>query len=338
MPVLVSLLRGVNVGGHHTVKMDDLRSLYESLGLRNVETFILSGNVIFSTAARDRNALAKRLEAAIEKKFGFPCDVVLRSAGELRDALARNPFAERPEIDPAKLLITFLSGDPDPEGAAKVRALDIAPEELQIDGREVYVYFANGMARPKLQWQLVGKLMKAPGTGRNLNTVRKLLAHRRTAGVFPMNRACSVFLIAAALLVDCGPSAPPAKTASADPTTESWYADGTKRLTDLDRAAAQLFQAGRTQEAEAIVTSAQALQTKLLAAPRPTFEAMEAIADFDRIYGKMLISNGYFGEARMLFMKNVTRWKTWKPQTPETERRLKEAAADIAECDKHMGG
>ena len=153
-----------------------------------------------------------------------------------------------------------------------------------------------------------------------------------------MNRACSVFLIAAALLVDCGPSAPPAKTATADPTTESWYADGTKRLTDLDRAAAQLFQAGRTQEAEAIVTSAQALQTKLLAAPRPTFEAMEAIADFDRIYGKMLISNGYFGEARMLFMKNVTRWKTWKPQTPETERRLKEAAADIAECDKHMGG
>jgi hypothetical protein len=80
------------------------------------------------------------------------------------------------------------------------------------------------------------------------------------------------------------------------------------------------------------------LQTRLLSAPRPTLAAMEAIADLDRVYGKMLVSNGYFGEARLLFQKNITRWKTWKPQTPETERRLKEANADIAECDKHMGG
>jgi uncharacterized protein (DUF1697 family) len=175
MPVLVSLLRGVNVGGH-IVKMDALRSLYESLGLRKVETFINSGNVIFATTARDRVALTKRLEDAIEKKFGFHCDVVLRNADEMRDALARNPFAGRTDINPAKLLITFLASDPDPEGAAKVRALDIAPEELHIDGREVYVYFANGLARPKLPWSLIGKIMKAPGTGRNITTVQKLLA------------------------------------------------------------------------------------------------------------------------------------------------------------------
>jgi len=153
-----------------------------------------------------------------------------------------------------------------------------------------------------------------------------------------MNLACCVFLLAAALLAGCGPAAPAAKAPKADPTTEAWYAEGARRLANLDRAAEQYFQAGRSQDAAAIVTSAQPLQTRLLAAPRPTFEAMEAIADLDRIYGKMLISNGYFGEARMLFMKNITRWKTWKPQTPETERRLKEANADIAECDKHMGG
>jgi len=114
MSVIVSMLRGVNVGGAHMVKMDALRALYESLGLRKVETFIQSGNVIFTTQARDRVALAKRLEDAIDKKFGFHCDVVLRNADEIRDALARNPFAERPGIDPAKLLITFLASDPDP--------------------------------------------------------------------------------------------------------------------------------------------------------------------------------------------------------------------------------
>ena len=175
MPVIVSLLRGVNVGGH-LIKMDALRDLYESLGLRKVETFIQSGNVVFTTQARDRAALAKRIEDAIEKKFGFRSDVILRSTEELRDALARNPFAQRQDIDPAKLLISFLGCDPDPEGCTKVRALDIHPEEMHIDGREIYVYFVNGMARPKLSWHLLGKHLKAPATGRNLTTVRKLLA------------------------------------------------------------------------------------------------------------------------------------------------------------------
>jgi hypothetical protein len=76
----------------------------------------------------------------------------------------------------------------------------------------------------------------------------------------------------------------------------------------------------------------------LLAAPLPTLAAMEAIADLDQVYGRMLIYNGYYGSARLLFQKNVTRWKNWKPPTPDTERRLKDANSAIAECDRHMGG
>jgi hypothetical protein len=152
-----------------------------------------------------------------------------------------------------------------------------------------------------------------------------------------MNRALPTLLFAAALLAGCGPSAP-AKVPKVDPTTEAWYAPATERLANMDRAAEQLFQAGRSQEAAAIVTSGESLQTRLLAAPRPTLAAMQAIADLDRIYGRMLVSNGYFGSARLLFQKNVTRWKTWKPQTPDTQRRLQEANSDIAECDRHMGG
>jgi hypothetical protein len=152
-----------------------------------------------------------------------------------------------------------------------------------------------------------------------------------------MNRAFFI-LCAAALLAGCGPSSPQSQAPKVDPTTETWYAQSTERLANMDRSAEQLFKAGRADEAAAIVSSGESLQARLLAAPRPTLEAMEAIADLDRIYAKMLISNGYFGEARMLFQKNITRWKVWKPQTPETERRLKEANSDIAECDKHMGG
>jgi hypothetical protein len=152
-----------------------------------------------------------------------------------------------------------------------------------------------------------------------------------------MNRAFPLLLFAAVLLAGCGPSAP-AQAPEVDPTTEAWYSQTTERLTKMDRTADQLFQTGHPQEAAAIVTSGESLQTRLLAAPRPTLAAMEAVADLDRIYGRLLVSNGYFGSARLLFQKNVTRWKTWKPQTPETERRLQEAHSDIAECDRHMGG
>jgi uncharacterized protein (DUF1697 family) len=175
MPVIVSLLRGVNVGGHQ-IKMDALRELYESLGLRKVETFIQSGNVVFTTQSRDLGRLAARIEKAIEDSCGFHADVVLRDAAQIRSVLARNPFASRPGIEPAKLLITFLGADPDPEGCVKVRAMDIHPEELFIDGREVFAYFPNGLARPKLNWPAVAKCLKAPGTARNLTTVQKLLA------------------------------------------------------------------------------------------------------------------------------------------------------------------
>jgi hypothetical protein len=106
----------------------------------------------------------------------------------------------------------------------------------------------------------------------------------------------------------------------------------------MDLVAEQLLQSGRAQEAAAIVTSGESLQSRLLAAPRPSLEAMEAIADLDHVYGQLLISNGYYGSARLLFQKNVTRWKTWKLPTPETEGRLKQALSDIAECDRHMGG
>ena len=139
MSVIVSMLRGVNVGGAHMVKMDALRALYESLGLRKVETFIQSGNVIFTTQARDRVALAKRLEDAIDKKFGFHCDVVLRNADEIRDALARNPFAERLDIDPAKLLITFLASDPPkcaPSTSIRRNCTSTAVKSMSISRRE----------------------------------------------------------------------------------------------------------------------------------------------------------------------------------------------------------
>ncbi len=140
--------------------------------------------------------------------------------------------------------------------------------------------------------------------------------------------------LAAALL--CGCSAPPADHPKTDPTTEASYGLAVQELAAMGRQAEELLHNGKSDQAAAIISNGQPLLDRLLAAPRPTLDAMEAVSDFDQLYGRLLVGNGYFGSARMLFQKNATRWKTWKPQTPETARRLKLALDAIAECDRHM--
>lgn len=175
MPVIISMLRGVNVGAHNRIKMDALRALYESLGLRDSQTYVQSGNVVFRTEKRDLVALAKRIEDAIERGFGFRPAVILRTSAELRAVIARNPFAKRRGIEPSKLLVNFLVRDPGAEVRDKVLKLKTEPEELRMDGRELYSYFPNGMARPKMSRAVLEKTLKIPGTGRNWNSVTKLL-------------------------------------------------------------------------------------------------------------------------------------------------------------------
>ncbi|HEV2349829.1 MAG TPA: DUF1697 domain-containing protein [Terriglobia bacterium] len=176
MIVLISLLRGVNVGGHQKIKMDALRALYESLGLRDARTYVQSGNVIFKTRERDIARLTQKIESAIERQFVFRPDVLIRTASELRDVVRRNPFAQRRGIDPSKLLVTFLARIPKAEDCVKVSQIKADPEELRIVGREVYIYYPKGMARPKLSWTQLAKTLKTTGTGRNWNTVTQLLA------------------------------------------------------------------------------------------------------------------------------------------------------------------
>jgi len=175
MGVVISMLRGVNVGGKHKIKMEVLRALYESIGLRGAQTLLQSGNVVFRTEQRDLIALAKQIESAIERKLGFHSDVVLRTSTELRDVVARNPFAKRAGVDASKLLVSFLVSDPGAEARGNVLRIKCEPEELRIDGREVYIYFPNGMARPKLSMALVERTLRTSWTGRNWNTVRRLM-------------------------------------------------------------------------------------------------------------------------------------------------------------------
>jgi uncharacterized protein (DUF1697 family) len=174
MKVVIGLLRGVNLGGHRKVAMADLRALCESMGLREPQTYVQSGNVLFKTAERNLSKLAAQLEDAIERRFGFRSEVILRTAAEMREVVVRNPFAGRSGIEPNKLLVTFLAAAPSSEARAKVLALSTESEELHLHDREFFVYYANGLARPKVAWTAVAAVLKVAGTGRNWNTVVKL--------------------------------------------------------------------------------------------------------------------------------------------------------------------
>lgn len=175
MPVIISLLRAVNVAGHNKVKMDALRELYQSLGLRGAQSYVQSGNLVFRTDAKDLARLQKRIEDAIEASFGFRAGVMLRSSDELKDVVRRNPFAKRSGIEPNRLVVSFLTAEPGPESKQKIAQIKVGPEELHLDGRELYIYYAGGMGTSKLTPAVIERTLKVSGTGRNWNTVTKLL-------------------------------------------------------------------------------------------------------------------------------------------------------------------
>lgn len=173
MAVFVSFLRGINVGGHGKVSMNALRDLYTSLKLRDAQTYIQSGNVVFRVEQSDEAALAKKIQTGIGKAFGFHPEVILRSAVELRAIIAANPFAKRKDVEPNKLVVIFLVTKPSAEVRAKLAELKGIPEELHLVGRVLYVYFPVGMGQSKLP-PLLDRILKAPATARNWNSVNKM--------------------------------------------------------------------------------------------------------------------------------------------------------------------
>jgi len=175
MPVVISMLRGVNLGPHNRIKMDALRALYVSLKFEDPRTYIQSGNVIFRTKEKKTAILAKKIQGAIERTLGCCPEVILRTTDELRSAVAASPFASRRDLEPAKLLVTFLAGEPGPEARASLARLKHHPEELHLVGRELYIYFPDGAGKSKLPWSQVEKLLKTTGTARNWNSVTKML-------------------------------------------------------------------------------------------------------------------------------------------------------------------
>lgn len=170
------MLRGINVGGHNKINMGELRALYGYLKFEDTRTYVQSGNVIFRTKEKISTALAKKIQSAIERKFKCRPEVILRTADELRNAIAASPFPASRGLEPGKILVTFLAAEPGPEAHTTLIKLKRHPEEMHLNGRELYIYFPNGAGKSKLPWASIAEGLKTQGTARNWNSVVKILA------------------------------------------------------------------------------------------------------------------------------------------------------------------
>lgn len=176
MTVYVSMLRAVNVGGTSVLKMDALRALYESMGLKDVRTLLASGNVVFRSGLKDRGQLVKRIMQEIERKLSLHVEVIVRSLAEVDSIIERGPVLS-PDADMAKLHVMFLAEMPEAGAQAKLAKWhkeSKLPEMLEMRGPEIYLYYPNGVGRSKLSGAVMENKLGVSGTARNWNTLIKL--------------------------------------------------------------------------------------------------------------------------------------------------------------------
>jgi uncharacterized protein (DUF1697 family) len=175
MPTYISMLRGINLGSHNSIRMPELKGLYEALGFTNVSTYVQSGNVVFSGDDRDTPELEAAIQAQIAATFGFDVPVFVRQARDFQWLLDENPFLHGRSEDPARLHVTFLSAAPPQE---KLDAL-VKPagenDEYVIIGRDVFLFCPNGYGRTKLSNAFFERKLGLPATTRNWNTINALL-------------------------------------------------------------------------------------------------------------------------------------------------------------------
>ncbi len=170
MPRYVSILRGINVGGHKKIKMVDLKSLYEGLGFTNVQTYIQSGNVAFEYKKTNAIALQKLIFEGIKNHYGFEVPNLILTSKEVESAIKNNPY---PHIE--KIFFIFLSDIPTQINIDGLVNYEYDGEYYTLKDKVVYYYSTGDYSKAKMGNNFFEKKLKVSATSRNLNTAKKLL-------------------------------------------------------------------------------------------------------------------------------------------------------------------
>ena len=174
MPIYIAMLRGINVGAHKRMKMETLRASCETLGFKQVKTFIQSGNIVIEAGKTSPAALSKKISEQILQDFGFSVEVISRTREEMGKIIRDNPLLKEKGVDPTKLHVVLLSAEPAAAAVKKIESLTLPPDRVRCSGKETYFYFPNGVSGSSLWKHPLDRVLSVAGTMRNWNTVNKL--------------------------------------------------------------------------------------------------------------------------------------------------------------------
>lgn len=172
----IALIRAIGPKTHELMSMADLRADAEAQGLQEVRTILATGNLVF--ASRKGKASLQRLLEDVLTGFGLSLPenaVFLLTPDDLRDAMVAVPFPDAAQDRPSRLLYVATTTPPDDAAQARIAAWDRGPERLRACGSGVFIDYAEGVGTSQLTPRRLETLLGQPGTGRNWNTLGKLL-------------------------------------------------------------------------------------------------------------------------------------------------------------------
>lgn len=180
-PAYVALLRGINVGGKNKLPMAGLVAIFVETGCADVQTYIQSGNVVFSATPSTAKRIPQLVSKLIAERFGLRVPVVLRSADELRRVATGNPFLKS-GTDTELLFVGFLADLPDQRRIAALDPGRSPGDSYKVRGREIYMCLPNGAARTKLTVGYFDSRLATTSTFRNWRTILKLVEITQDGG------------------------------------------------------------------------------------------------------------------------------------------------------------
>ncbi|TND07176.1 MAG: hypothetical protein FD123_3321 [Bacteroidetes bacterium] len=178
----VVLLRAINVGGSKIIKMEELRKIMVMPGLKNIETYIQSGNVIFDAAENDKSALREKIEKRLHKSLGYEVETFVRSAADMKNVVKNNPFGDIRADKTIQLYIAFLEREAEKEMQDALLVLENKIDSFHFAGSELYWLCRKGLGESKMAGSVIEKKLKQKTTLRNWATTKTLLEKYLPAG------------------------------------------------------------------------------------------------------------------------------------------------------------
>lgn len=175
MTTHLALLRGINVSGHNMMKMEALKTMLENIGFQNVRTYLQSGNV-FVDSEEEASKVGFIIKQEIFKVFGHEVPVIVITKEDLELCFANNPYFKEKDIDIKKLYVAFVSTLLKKENINDLKISQFKPDEASIDGNRIFIKYAIGAGKTRLEGKYIEKKLNVIVTLRNWNTVTNLLA------------------------------------------------------------------------------------------------------------------------------------------------------------------